>query len=68
MNRCPVVTKKLNTIFGALYLHLDISPERVPIGLRISTAQKHEDSQIGKLLDQISQGYTDLLEKTVDWE
>lgn len=68
MNRCPVVTKKITTEFGSMFLHLDVSPERVPVGLRISTAQKYTESQIGKLLDQISQGYTDLLEKTVDWE
>ena len=54
-------TLKVRTDFGAMYIHVDLDPAGHPTGGSISTPGKEPESQISKLIGEISAGLNNLL-------
>ena len=61
MSRAPIITQKIRSEFGSLFLHVEFTPLGTPVKLRVSAPQKIADAQIGKLLDQVSEGFSGML-------
>ena len=55
MNRFESTTTKVKTPFGSMYIHIDLE-NGVPIGGWISDPGKEPDSQISKLVEDLSRG------------
>ena len=53
-NRTLTTTGKVKTEFGSLYLHVEVDDAGRPVGGALSTAGKEPESQISRLVDEIS--------------
>lgn len=62
MTRATTLTQKVRTPFGSMYLHAEFDPlTGAVVGGSISTPHKDPDSQVAKLVDDLSGGLNDLL-------
>lgn len=59
--RTETRTEKLNTSFGNIYLHADHSGSKI-VRIWVSPNQKLEESQVGKLIEEIMHGMNRLIQ------
>ena len=54
MNRARTITQKVKTPFGSMYLHISVNDLGYPIGASISDPGKEPESQISRLVADLS--------------
>ena len=59
--RAQTTTQKVETAFGAAYIHVDVDGHGRPVGGSISTPRKAPDSTIAQLFGALSAGLDDCL-------
>lgn len=64
--RAKTLTQKVPTPFGNLYLHIELNAFGHPIGGSISNPGKEPESQISKLVEDLSAGLDELLKIGVE--
>lgn len=63
MNRSITITSRVDTDFGAMYIHIDVDPQGRPVDGSISTPGKEPESQIQRLVDLLSAGLSEVLRR-----
>ena len=64
-NRSITITRRVDTEFGAMYVHIDVDPMGRVVGGSISTPGKEPESQIQRLIDTLSKGLEDACTPTL---
>lgn len=60
--RSKTTISRVSTVFGSMYIQIDTDSRGRPTGGNISTHRKEPDSQIGKLIEELSDGLRRALE------
>jgi len=59
--RTITLTQKVKTAFGSMYIHVELDAAFQPVGGSISDPGKEPQSQIARLVEDLSRGLDDLL-------
>ena len=60
--RSQTTISRVQTVFGTMYIQIDTDTKGLPTGGNISTHKKEPDSQISKLIEELSDGLRRALE------
>lgn len=60
--RSQTTISRVQTVFGTMYIQIDTDAKGRPTGGNISTHKKEPDSQISKLIEELSDGLRRALE------
>ena len=65
MSRYLCYGRKIKTDFGNIYAHVDADETGRVRGMKISYAGKFEDTEIGEMLDKLSQATRDIIREDI---